>query len=208
MGRMFDVDSPLMDVLNKITNLVVLNLCFLVSCIPVITIGAGLTALYSVNLKMIRSEESYVFKSYWKAWKENFAQSTKVWLMVLIIGGIFAADFRIIPLLPKGISTFFGIVVLAIFILFVITLLYVFPYMARFRDGIKASVKNAFIMSIAHIGYTVTIVLITGACVGISIFNLSVMLRAIFIWIVIGAGLLTFIQSFFFRKVFDRYEHL
>ena len=83
MGGMFDVDSPVMNVLNKIMNLMILNLCFVAGCIPVVTAGAAMTALYSVNLKMVRNEEAYIFSSYWRAFKENFRQSTVCWLLLV-----------------------------------------------------------------------------------------------------------------------------
>ena len=71
--RIFDANSPLMEGLSKISDLVVLNLLVLLCCIPVITAGAALTGMHYVLLKMARNEEGYIARSYFKSFKENAA---------------------------------------------------------------------------------------------------------------------------------------
>ena len=56
----FDLDSPLMNVLNKMADLMWLNILTLICCIPVITAGAALTSMHYVALKIVRNEESYI----------------------------------------------------------------------------------------------------------------------------------------------------
>ena len=63
MSKLFRMDSPLMRFLTKIADLMVLNILFCVTSIPLITIGASWTALYSVTLKMVRDEEGSVSRS-------------------------------------------------------------------------------------------------------------------------------------------------
>ena len=62
---MFQYDSPLMSALNKITDIILLNLCTLICCIPIITIGASLTAAHYTALKMHRDTDNYVIKNFW-----------------------------------------------------------------------------------------------------------------------------------------------
>jgi len=56
MGKFFNLDSPLMRFMTKLADLMILNLLFLITCIPVITIGAAWTSLYYVTLKMVKDE--------------------------------------------------------------------------------------------------------------------------------------------------------
>ena len=58
MGKLFNIDSPVMRFLGKVADLMILNLVTLLCCIPVVTIGASLTAMHYVLLKMVRNEES------------------------------------------------------------------------------------------------------------------------------------------------------
>ncbi|MBO5999901.1 MAG: YesL family protein, partial [Lachnospiraceae bacterium] len=71
MGNLFSMDSPLMKVLSRVADLLILNLLTVVCCIPVITAGAAFSAMYYVLLKMVRGEEGYIVKQYFKAFKEN-----------------------------------------------------------------------------------------------------------------------------------------
>lgn len=206
MGGIFDIDSPVMNVLNKIMNMVVLNLCFVISCIPVITVGAAVTALYSVNLKMVKNEESYVFSSYWRAFRSNFRQSTVCWVFAVGAGGIIAADFFVLRDLAAGLQRIFGATTIIFFVVYCVFILYIFPYIARFRDGFGTSVKNAFLIGGANVGYTVTMMLITLACAALTVSSMEVLLRAAYIWLVMGFSLLSYVNSFFFRKIFDKYE--
>ena len=72
MGSFFSLDSPLMRFLSRLSDIFILNVLFLLCCIPVVTIGASATALYTVTLKMARNEESYITKGFFKAFKSNF----------------------------------------------------------------------------------------------------------------------------------------
>ena len=93
--RIFNADSPLMEGLSKITDLVILNLVVLVCCLPVITAGAALTGMHYVLLKMVRNEEGYIVRSYFKSFKQNFLQATGMWMIFLAVGILFLLDLRL-----------------------------------------------------------------------------------------------------------------
>ena len=96
MGRIFDMDSPVMRFLGRLADLMILNLVTLLCCLPVVTIGASLTAMHYVLLKMVRNEESYIVRSFFKSFKQNFKQATVIWLIILLFLVIFGADIMII----------------------------------------------------------------------------------------------------------------
>ena len=70
--KIFDLDSPLMNVLNKMADLMWLNILTLICCIPIITAGAAFTSMHYVALKIVRNEESYITRSFFKSFKTNF----------------------------------------------------------------------------------------------------------------------------------------
>ena len=76
MGRLFDTDNIVWRFLGRVADLVILNFLFLLCSIPIVTIGASWTALYSVTLKAVKNEESYIAKGFLEGFKENFKQST------------------------------------------------------------------------------------------------------------------------------------
>ena len=95
MGKLFDLDSPLMRVLSKMADLMILNLLMIVLCLPIVTAGAAFTAMHYVLLKMVRDEDSYLLKSFFKSFKLNFRQATIIWAIMLGITVLFIGDFVI-----------------------------------------------------------------------------------------------------------------
>ena len=83
MGRFFNMDNKFFVFMGRIADLCMLNILCIVCCIPVITAGASLTALYYVTMKMVRNEESYIFRSFFKSFKQNFKQATVINLIML-----------------------------------------------------------------------------------------------------------------------------
>ena len=60
MGRFFNMDSPVMNFLGRVADLVWLNILYIICCLPIFTIGAATSALYYVTMKMVADEEGYI----------------------------------------------------------------------------------------------------------------------------------------------------
>ena len=147
--NIFKFDSPVMNFIGKVADLIILNLLTLVLSIPIVTYGAATTAKYYVSMKIIRGEEGTLFKPYFKSFKENFRQSTIAWLILLIILAVLGLDWYWI-IAVKGISTvnnIYLIVVGLISLLAVFTTMTIFPFIARFKLTLKEAFKGAVIFS-------------------------------------------------------------
>lgn len=80
---MNDSGSKIMNVINKIGTAIMLNLLFLVSCIPIVTIGAAWSALYSAVRFTIRGDSW--FQGYKEGFKANFGRNTLLWIADLVL---------------------------------------------------------------------------------------------------------------------------
>lgn len=204
MGNLLDYDGSVMKFLGRISDMVILNVLFIICCIPIITIGASYTALYTVTLKMAKNEESYIAKSFFKAFKENFKLSTIIWVIMAAAGILLYMDYILIPGLPDGVSSVFQILIYILALFYAIVFLYLFPYIARFENSLKNTFKNAVLIGIASLPYTLLMLLIFAAFI---VFTLFVSLGIVgFFWIMIGFSLQAYILSIFFRKVFYKFE--
>lgn len=201
---LFNLDSPLMQGLGKIADLFILNLLFIVSCIPIITIGPALTALYTITLKAARNEESYIFRGYLKAFKDNFKIGTLSWLIVLIAGFVLWADFRILGSMPDSIKTVMSVFLLLAFFLYLITATYLFPYIARFENTLFKTIKNAFFMAIAYLPYTLLFVAFAVLTILATIYIPFQIIGLV--WMLFGFSGLAYLNSIFFRKIFAKFE--
>ena len=93
MNRIFDMDNPLWRFLGKLADLMILNILFLLCSIPIFTIGASLTGVYYVCLKIKEQEEGYIVRNFFKSFKQNFVQSTIIWLIMLALGLLLGTEF-------------------------------------------------------------------------------------------------------------------
>lgn len=207
MGRIFDIDGPFMSGLTKIADVILLNLLFLLCSLPVFTLGAAYTAMYYVTLKMVKDEDCYTIKSFFKSFKQNFKQATAIWLILLIIGTILYYDIKIISgnvvgvvPLPETVTKVMFILMMSVSLIYTFTLVYVFPVLSRFDNSVKNTVKNALLMSIRHFPSTIVIILVTFLPL---IFMYLVPRALILIFVIFGLS--AYINSYLFVKIFSKY---
>ena len=137
MRKFLNLDSPFMMFLSNLTDIVILNVLFLLCCIPVITIGPAITAMHYVTLKMVKDEDGYLLKSFFKAFKENFKQSCIAWMVFLAITVVFLLDYKILKTAGMEENKIFMIVIGSIYLFICITAMYVFPLLSRFENTLK-----------------------------------------------------------------------
>ena len=80
--------------LNKLGDIVIANLLFILCCIPVITIGPSLTALYHCMMRTVKGNNNGTTKTFFRAFKENFKQSLIIWLLILAAGTMLILNIR------------------------------------------------------------------------------------------------------------------
>lgn len=205
LKKIFDQDNPVMRFLSFLADIIILNLLFVLSCIPIITIGAALSGLYYVTLKMIRGREGGIVKTYVEGFKGNFRQATAAWAIMAAIGGVLYLDYWAVGLLGGQLPAFFryGLYVFAMLFAFVFS--YLFPLLATFDNTVARSLKNAFLMSISNFPYTVAVVAIWVS--PYFILTKFTMLTAVItpFAILTGFGLVAYFCSWFFWKVFAKF---
>ncbi len=155
MGRFFNLDSPVMVALTKMADLIIVNLLAFFCCLPIITVGASMTALHYVVLKIVRDEECYIVKSFFKSFKENFKQATGIWLIEVVLIIIFAADFWVIRNAENSLPSWMSLLLIGVAILAVLALTLAFPLLAKFDNSVKMTLKNSALMGIMILPKTV-----------------------------------------------------
>lgn len=91
---MFDINGRFYHGLTKFANLVILNVYFIITSLPVFTIGASMTALIDVTMKMARGEEGeHMTPAFFGSFRTNFKRMTVIWLICLAVLVVAAFDF-------------------------------------------------------------------------------------------------------------------
>lgn len=202
----FNPDSKFSQIMSRVFDLMVMNLIFIFTSIPIITIGANYTALYYVTLKMIKNEESYVWKSYWKSWRQNFRQATGIWLIFLFLGVFLFMDIFLVNQMT-GPSTYLRYVFFVILFIWGMVLTYVFPVLSRFDNTVKQTIKNSLLMAIRHLPWTIVMLIINLLPLIILIFAPATVASLVsFAMIFLGIAVVAYANSWFFvNKIFPYY---
>lgn len=206
MSKYWAIDSPLMNGLGKIGDIVVLNIVFVICCIPVVTIGTAITSLYAVTMKMARGDEPSVVKAFFEAFRRNFKMGTICWIIMAAVGILFCLDFHVIGTFDVAVKSIARILLGAGLVIYLMIFTWLFPYIARFENSLKAYFKNAFMLSVIHFPFTV---LLAGMSVGILVivfFTSRTFVIATIVGFFIGFSAFAYVQSVILQKVFARYE--
>lgn len=199
---MFKLDSPFMNFLNKLCDIMILNILVLVFSLPIFTIGAAVTAGYYMSFKMVKNEESYIVKGFWKAFKENFKQSTALWLIILAVCGVLFADYRIVLYSSLSFDRWLRLGLLTVTLIIALGVSFVFALQARFTNTVKHTLKNAFLMALSHLPSAILFVVSYAVPVVLLYF-----IPQIFpVIVLLAIGLLIYLKSFLFLKIFKKYE--
>lgn len=157
--KFLHMDSPLMHFLGKVADVVIVNLLTILMCIPVITAGAAFTAMHYCCLKIVRGEESSIASQYFHSFRDNFKQSTIIWLVMLVFMAFFGFDFFFLLTNPSETGKYVLGGLLVMVAIFAIICTMVFPIQAKFANPIRKTWKFAFVFSFRHLPSTIIMVL-------------------------------------------------
>lgn len=200
--KFFRFDGPFNNFMGRIFDLVVLHLLWVLFSLPIVTIGASTTALFTVTLKMAKNEESYIVKSFWKAFKSNFVQATKLWA---VAAGVFVWLILIMRVCIKGDAQMLKVLGLpnaGLLVIAFLAALYVFPIQAMFENSVGNILKNAIICSLRYLPYSILMACIVVIPILLTGFVESIFPLMIALWIFGGSSLIAFAQSFVLIQVF------
>lgn len=150
-------DNPILNFFSKLLDLAILNILTIVCCVPIITIGATFTAAHYTALK-IRRNEGYVISNFFSSFKENFKQSTVIWLGLVVHVTVAVTAWLLARNIGGTVTTF---MIGAIAVLLIFTLLgciWIFPLQSKFINPIRITIRNSFLLAFKHLFTTLSMV--------------------------------------------------
>ncbi len=195
--------SRLVTVFGTFGDICWLNVLWLITSIPIFTIGASTTAIYTVMLRIIDHKEGKITKSYFAAFKSNFKQATLEWLIVLVafvaIAGelyfSYALDFT------GGLATFYLMLAIVELVIVIVDLPFLFPLTAKFDNTVWNTLKNSFLLAVSNPLSWVKIFLAWFMPFFICFWYQWVFLLIWYLWLICIIGLIVFGTSYTVRKV-------
>ena len=208
MKGFFNMDSPFFVFLSRVADLMILNLLFIVCCIPVFTIGAACTALSYVTLKQAEQVDGYIVRGFFHAFKQNFKQSTLIWLIMLFMLIVLIMDFMLtggVNALPGSANSIMRVLLYIGFAFWIMVFLYVFPLLARFENTVFGTIRNAILISFANAPKTLLMMAVIVLAIVASFWSGMTIAWSILVWFMVGFSLLSYINSLLQVKIIHRF---
>ncbi|MCM1104493.1 MAG: YesL family protein [Clostridium sp.] len=203
MKNFFKMEGKFFNILSKIADLLWLNVLTIVCCIPVITAGASITAMYSVTIPMVKNEEGYLTRDFFKAFARNFFQATAMWAVILAGALVILADVHIIGNYAPQFQMWLLIPMCFIVIVLLALFLYAFPLQAYFKNTVRGTLGNALKLAIAHLPYTVVFLILQAMPWIVIYYVTNIGFLVALGWGFAGIG---YLCSFAYRGIFRKYE--
>ena len=197
MKNFFNPDGPLMQLLSHISRLMALNICFLVCCIPVVTAGASLTAMYAV---LLLPEDGGTVSRFFREFRRNFKQSTILWLLLLGAGVVLLLDYQLMGNLD-GYAAVNYLLYLAGLVWLGVSC-YAFGLTAQFENTLGHTLKNALLLAFSMLPRTVLMVLIDAVPLILLLVSPEWFGRSFILWPLLGFALCAQLKMWVLKDVF------
>lgn len=208
MRGIFSPDSALFRIVERLTNLVMLNFLYLLFCIPIVTIGPATVALRYVTLKYAEKEEERVWAPFIHSFKQNLKQGIVLGLITTGLGLFLALDMYWIYTLASNGEVFnmFILVMVAIAcILYLMMTAYIYPLMARYDNSLKQMFRMAVVLALRHLPATLCVAVIAAAPIVLMFYTLTTFTLALTFYFFIGFAAIAFLQDKLICRIFLQY---
>lgn len=203
MRFLFDPDSSVMQFLSRLCDLVILNIVFLLTCLPIFTIGAANTALYDVVFRMDTDREERLLRTYFRSFKENFRQGTAIWLALLLFGAASCVNMVKFSEIGGIFGYFLFLMAMLALMIAVLVFSYGFPLLSRFSNSTGNMLKNALLLSVANLPRTIVTAVVNCFPWALLLVNLYAFIRLGLLWFILYFAAAAYFNSRVLKKVFD-----
>ncbi len=170
MNKPFSYDSPVWQLLGRVGDAFILTILFVLTSVPIFTLGASLTTVYYVALKLAENMDEPLIPMYFKAFKKLFKESLIVSLPVVFAGELMAfIGLYLLKVRPKGAEVIIGIY-LIVALLYAFFVNYFFPVLARCATDFAGYYRNAFYLSVKYFSWSILLLVIPVCIYAVGIF--------------------------------------
>ena len=207
MHNLFHYENPFIQFLVRVGDLMILNALFILCSLPVVTLGASLTAMHRVTQNMLFEQEAPIIKSFFRAFRQNFKQSTLAWLVELVVIVSLVCDVLLVmAYFDGGLAKAMYILVAVLAILVAGVFSYLMPLIARYENGMRQQVYNAVVLAIIKLPKTVLLMLLNLLPVILLLISVPVFVQTLIFWVIIGFAFVSFLTSSILKPVFQQLE--
>ena len=201
MKLQFNIDAKFWRVMGLLGDLVKVNLLFLLTSLPLVTVGASLTAMYSVLFRLREEREGGVARDYFSAFRENFLPATVLWLVYAVFAAACALNVLVGAAGGGAALVMLGVVAALVSMV----ALYAFAMLARFRNSLAGTLRKAVLIGASGLPYTAVMFLVPAAALCLTFWTYQTILTMSGFWLLLGFALIGYLDVILFLRVFRRF---
>ena len=187
-----------MKYLSLLTDAMFVGILWLFTSLPVVTIGTSTTAAYYVLIRRISNRESLIASDYFKAFKDNFKNTTILFIILFTCSVVNLLNIFFNPPIPGTFGLIIYVLQILLAIEFTFVYIHIFPLAARFDLGFKQLIKTSIVLANKHLFSTVT-----HAALLISVVWLCLNAPLLFL---VSPGIYYWLSSYILIKVYRKYK--
>lgn len=200
MKKIFSADGILITIISKIGQIILVNILWLLCCLPVITIGASTAAMYYSLIKSVRRGRGYPTKEFFAAFKRMLLSGSIITVFLILVSVLIYFGVTRASEGESGIVISSMILLAGAGILVACIYIYLFPNLSRFTTGIGRQYMMSLYMSIRHVRTTLLLILGYAVCIWMVIFLPMPV-------ILIVPGAFCYISTYLIEPVLKKYMH-
>lgn len=192
---------------GNLANLIVINLLCVVCCIPIVTAGPSICAMYYCTLKVVRKKDIKPVKDFFHSFKDNLKQGCIMQLIILVVSIITVFILRTaVAMFSNG--SFYQILACILFIASLMILLdftMVYPVQAQFSNPLGITFKNALLFAISNVPYVIVMLLLNAIPILLLLGWTDLFVLMIPFYIFMGFAITCYLDCIFLKKIFRPY---
>ena len=151
MNNIFNLNSPIYRFLGKVFDLLILNLLWLICCIPIITIGPATTAMYYMAMKIADDEYTEVMRPFFHSFKQNFLQGVILELIFIVVGFVLFLDYRFCRLFDGTAEKIMIVAFIFFGVVYLVLVSYTYPLLSQYSNTVLGTIKNALVLAMSKV---------------------------------------------------------
>lgn len=208
MKNILNLDNPFMQALARIGDLMMLSIITLTLCLPVVTFGPAVTALFKTVYALTLDTCGAVLPTYFRAFRDNFKQAAIVGVAMLLALAAFVCDVMLLRLFFAGTAYQAMLLLVAVLAFLVLSLTaYLFPLIARYNNTLPEHLRNAAILMTVHFPRTLLSVLVHLSPILMLWLRPEFMFQTLVVWFFLAPGLIAQADAYILKPVFERLEN-
>ena len=197
-------DTFLTKFLSRLIDLVTVSALWFLCSIPIITIGASTTAMYSVTLHLVFDDTSGIAQTFFSSFRRNFGRATVVFLTFAASGLFLAADLwsAVNWDTPFRMVLIFMILTASWFWMAAFT--HAFAGLAWFEGKTFAVIRMTFLMAMRNGVYTMFIIILNALPIVFLVKNFTSGSFGQFLitYLLVGSGTVAYLSSLHLARLF------